>query len=378
MPITEEACSDGSKAPEFSEVVSVEHDGDSASTSSVVDDAVPQSPCLSGCLSLIRGSSLGASHRGALSHRRCYAAKPIAGASLKHLDPLEDPSTASEVWEPGDPGQYCVRSRQYMKTKVKDVCDGSFYELAAADLFSFDSKEHHIARQLRLLADPYKRSDDEMASILEFGIPLLLIINIQLPTYPASLFGGTDGPGHSLVYHFVLREGFHPLTECNTAAVGLLHRLVHNGREETGDMARSRLKLIPRVVNLEEWTANAPLSKTEAHLVHNYNMKPLLTRPQHSFHHGPSYLEVDLDVHAYGYLARRAFASFTPRLAGLVFENALLIQGNSEEELPEMLLGVARLHRIDFTRARPFSEAVAEAARGSAGGEEDGTVDSRS
>jgi len=378
MPPTEEAHSDGSKSPEFSEVLTVEQDMESASTSSTADDAGPQGPRLSGCLSLIRGSSLGGSHRGCLSHRRRYAAKPIAGASLKRLDPLEDPSTASEAWEPGEPGLYSVRSQQYMKTKAKEACKGSFYELVAVDLFSFDSKEHHIARRLRLPVDPHKRNDDELAAIVEFGIPLLLIVNIQLPTYQASLFGGTDGPGHSLVYHFVLHQGFNPLTESNPAAVGLLHRLVHNSREENGDVTRSRLKLIPRVVNLEEWTAKAPLSKTEAHLVGNYNGKPLLTRPQHSFHRGPGYLEVDLDVHAYAYLARRAFAAFTPRLADLVFESALLIQGNCEEELPEMLLGVARLHRIDFTRSRPFSEAVAEAVSRSADGGEDGSGDSRS
>lgn len=76
----------------------------------------------------------------------------------------------------------------------------------------------------------------------------------------ASLFGNNDGPGHSLVYYYALREGFNAMD--NAAAFGLLQRFIHNRREDNSEPTRNRLKLIPRVVNVEEWTAKAPLSKT--------------------------------------------------------------------------------------------------------------------
>ena len=44
---------------------------------------------------------------------------------------------------------------------------------------------------------------------------------------------------------------------------------------------RDRLKLIPRVVNVEQWAVDAPLSAAEYRLTRSYNDKPLLTRPQH-------------------------------------------------------------------------------------------------
>lgn len=91
---------------------------------------------------------------------------------------------------------------------------------------------------------------------------------------------------------------------------------------------RDCLKLIPRVVNPEEWAKEAPLSTAEAKLLYNYNDKPLLTRPQHKFFHGPNYLEIDVDVHSYAYLARRAFGAFIPRLTSVVFENAFVIQAS--------------------------------------------------
>ena len=89
---------------------------------------------------------------------------------------------------------------------------------------------------------------------------------------------------------------------------------------------RSRLKLIPRVANVEQWAKDAPLSTAENKLLRNYNDKPVLTRPQHRFYFGPNYMEIDLDIHAWAYLARKAFSSYIPRLGTVVFENAFVVQ----------------------------------------------------
>lgn len=111
-------------------------------------------------------------------------------------------------------------------------------------------------------------------------LPPLLIFNIQLPSYPASIFGTGDGPGQSIVYYFVLPEDFDPSEFENKAALGLLARFVGNGREADGSATRERLKLIARVSNPEEWARAAPLSSTEYKLLTSYNEKPLMTRPQ--------------------------------------------------------------------------------------------------
>lgn len=43
----------------------------------------------------------------------------------------------------------------------------------------------------------------------------------------------------------------------------------------------------------------------EQALLRRYNDKPLLTRPQQRFFLTPEYLEIDLDVHNYAYIARK-------------------------------------------------------------------------
>lgn len=77
---------------------------------------------------------------------------------------------------------------------------------------------------------------------------------------------------------------------------------------------------------MEQWAKNAPLSSAEYKLLCNYNDKPVLTRPQHRVYFGANYMEIDLDIHAWTYLARKAFSSYIPRLGTVVFENAFVVQ----------------------------------------------------
>jgi len=77
---------------------------------------------------------------------------------------------------------------------------------------------------------------------------------------------------------------------------------------------------------VEQWRIDGPLSMAEYKLLSNYNDKPVLTRPQHRVFFGPRYMEIVLDIHAWAYIARRAFSSYIPRLGTVVFENAFVIQ----------------------------------------------------
>ena len=74
---------------------------------------------------------------------------------------------------------------------------------------------------------------------------------------------------------------------------------------------------------MEQWAKEGPLGSAEHSLLLKYNDKPLLTRPQQKFFTGPNYLEVDLDIHSYAWLARKAFSNFIPRLGELHFTATL-------------------------------------------------------
>ena len=82
-----------------------------------------------------------------------------------------------------------------------------------------------------------------------------------------------------------------------------------------------------------------------------------------------------MDVHAYAFLARHALSAYHARLGAVVFEHAFTLQGNAAGELPEQVLGAARIYRTDFDACArladfqgpgPASHALGDSAAGSA------------
>lgn len=298
-----------------------------------------------GCLSIFNSA-------GVTSKRFVRISKPQAGSSLTRQISMGD-GAQSASWAEPDATTFMVRGADYMKTRRKVNSDRAIYRLVNVDIYSFDFKLNHIAKHMKLPAAP-KLGPAALDMPPGERLPPVLVFNVQLPNYPASLFGAQDGQGLSLVFYFSLPEGWEPHHVANVAALELLQRFIHDGRESDNTKTRDRLKLIPHVTNLDEWAKESGLSGAEQRLLHKYNDKPLLTKPQHHFYSGPDYFEVDLDVHAYAYLARKAFTSYLPRLGGVVFETAFVVQGNRPEELPEVVIGAGRIYRTDFTEPRPF------------------------
>lgn len=110
------------------------------------------------------------------------------------------------------------------------------------------------------------------------------------------------------------------------------------------------MKLIARVVNVEEWAKEGPLSGAEHSLLNNYNDKPILTRPQQKFFTGKHYLEIDLDVHTYAWLARKALAGFIPRLGEHNYPFALM----SRQASPISLFCTFSDHNLEILYGREF------------------------
>ena len=86
-------------------------------------------------------------------------------------------------------------------------------------------------------------------------------------------------------------------------------------------------------------------------MLDSYNGQPILTRPQHRFYYGKGYFEVDVDAHEFCYVARKGLAGVTDHMGNMIVDFGLVVEGQTDDELPERILGCVRLCKIDVVSA---------------------------
>lgn len=274
----------------------------------------------------------------ALLSPRAFKQKLVAGSTIPFC-PIEKQTPGS--WSPLEPSSFRVRGKNYLRDKKKEFAPigAAFYPLGA-DLFLSPRKIDHIARYVQI-----------PAINVPGDVPSILIVNIQIPLYTASIFQSeNDGEGMNVVLYFKLSEKYskdlsEQFRENITKMINDEVERVKGFPMDSIAPFRDRLKILGRVVNVD----NLNLSATEKKLMNAYNEKPVLSRPQHEFYLGENYLEIDIDVHRFSYIARKGFEGFIERLKLCNLDFGLTIQGNKPEDLPEHLLCAIRLNKIDHS-----------------------------
>eukprot|EP00899_Mesostigma_viride_P003164 jgi/Mesvir1/12849/Mv05879-RA.2 len=262
--------------------------------------------------------------------------RPVAGATLAlcSLAALQPGSVAETDYS------FSVRGGNYFRDKKKISSMAPGYKLLGADIFTAGKKISHIAPHLQLPEVP------PSVAAAAGSLPPLLVINIQMPSYEPSLFGrADDGDGCSLVFYYVLSEDF--VAQKDSPEFKLAQRFLSPSDEshkskEGRSKVRDQLKIVARLVNSDE----LEMSSTERNLIYMYNEKPVLSRPQHAFFEGEGYLEIDVDVHRFSYVAVKGLYSFKDRMSQVCMDLGFVIQGNDKSELPERMLATVRFCKI--------------------------------
>nr|CCA14401.1 conserved hypothetical protein [Albugo laibachii Nc14] len=262
----------------------------------------------------------------------CSSASRVPlGSSMFQGDPL---SVQSHCCLSVDAQSFQVRGRDYKKSRRKEASHSALFQYVGADLFRTERK---IDRMLSRIEVP-----DQSGR--------LFIINAQLPHYSPTMWGdaNADGPGYSLVLYWWIPEKL--LAELENPTNGYLSLLQQflSATNEKNAAIIDRFKVIAQVANEQD----CGISGVAKRLLHSHNATPVLTRPQHRlYQYEDGNIEMVVDLHTFSYIARRGIHLLLNKTASLVIDVAFVLQGETEEELPERVIGCCRLNCIDIDRA---------------------------
>jgi len=337
--------------------------------------------------------------------------KTLPATRLKISQTLSriDPSNPSNKpgWDVADGASFSVRcGPNYKRNHLKSPSGPALYEMVGGDVFKCEQKADHIMTRLRKPPIPsycWPRPDDptslfphlspeaaqaavdamnndeksnpvgwlptalggvgaawdDAADCTVHGIPPIFVVQWQLPSYAPNnpVWGATreDGEGYAVLMYFVVtKEGWEQIKAQETAATRLFKRFV----AADGDVEfRNRFKAIPRIMNPDELNLGSVLNSS----IRKYNAKPFLTGPHcHDFLKGHNYMEADIDVHRFCYLARKAAHGMLPTIKDFVVDVAFTVEGVTDDELPEQTLLAGCISRVD-TEVAPDLEALLRA-----------------
>ncbi|KAL5716961.1 hypothetical protein ACHQM5_010060 [Ranunculus cassubicifolius] len=212
-------------------------------------------------------------------------------------------------WMTADPSTFLIRGDQYLTDQQKVKAKGTLMQMVGADWLRSDKREDDLGGRPGSIVQKYAAQG---------GPEYFIIINIQVPgstTYNLALYYMTNSP-----------------VEDNP----LLNSFI-NGDE---GYRNSRFKLIP-YISKGSWIVKQSVGKKACLVGQALEI---------NYFQGKNYLELGIDIGS-STVARGVVSLVLGYLNNLVIEMAFLIQANTEEELPEALLGTCRLNHLDASKS---------------------------
>ncbi len=301
-------------------------------------------------------TSSGATNDGKWSY------KPVAGSTTIKVTKEDDPNTTEKghqlpSWMPISSSALEVRSHGYLTTKRKIPSPGELYECVAVDCFVSNARVPEIATRMKLGLFEKKPTGK-----ISWKSPDIFIVSIAIPTEAPKLgYSSDDGPGATIVGYFKMKEatravlhritaaGYDPSTDTSNSEIDVQKRLTNGVRlwerfcqeAPTDPTFQARFKLIPSA-NLEEMGCPSYIAK--------YNGKPVLIKRKNVtgfFNDYPALnvSEFDVSLHPFPYLFKQGMAYMKEYFDKSVWTLGFVIEGRSNDELPEVVIGAMKICR---------------------------------
>ena len=286
---------------------------------------------------------------------------PAGSTSIRIENPTDVPEKDGVIyagWRKVEASELMVRGAGYKANKTKVPCPQSLYECVELDVFESRARVPDMASRVVLPEVHFDDGDQPKT----WNAPDRFVITVALPTDPPKLYGGSsdNGGGYTITMYCVMRQ----------ETRDILRRVTADGYNPSDDEQRSgdpNKSMVNAVRLFDEWCRRAPSDDNwmarfkvvpqgnnlvEIGLpawISNYNGKPfLIKRPGTTGflyrHPDKSCMEFDVSLHPFPYLAKQGICYmkdgfFKKILATLAF----VIEGRSDDELPECLIGLYQL-----------------------------------
>lgn len=260
-----------------------------------------------------------------------------------------DPS----YWQEPCASDWNVRSSTYLESKLKYPASNNLFQLFAVDLIRMEDSQpllsglsklpkervsqyiHSSIQQNKMGGRGSKRDNDR---------PFVFVVNITIPGKVA----------YHLVMYYVIQDKrliqkpneqdhpstsiLPPLTQEQKAFQKIASRFFFGSSDEFRD---ERFKLIPKIIS-----GNILVKKA-------VGSKPTLLgkKVKQYYIRSNDYFELVVDVGSDA-IAKRVVGLCTGYAKNLVVDMGFVLEGTSEDELPEVVMGSVRLKNIDFKAAR--------------------------
>jgi hypothetical protein len=262
-----------------------------------------------------------------------------AGMSLPYHDAEEG---VPQSWSIGDGSLFNVRcGPNYKKNGTKAPSAQPLYQCVGIDIFGSGEKMDHMSERVQLPPAPEGSAG--------LALPPFFVVNVQMPWQGPSLKGKTPSVGCSFVYYFALTpetiEMLSGPADAYSNSLKVLCRYVAKCDDPKAKI-KGDFKVIAIVTN--------PKDVGLKNLISKYNGKPVLINKTGTVYKGDTYLEMDVNVHAFTMLTRKSLKETHSSLSKMKVCLGFVIQGQADDELPEQIFGCVQLNCVDFTKAPPF------------------------
>lgn len=287
--------------------------------------------------------------------------KPLAGStSIRLKDPHDDveykDGEPKVAWLAADPSIIHLRGPDYLTTRQKNPSPSSLYRLIQMDVFYADEHMTDIGRRFKLPRNEFVDQEHHWYA------PDTLVVSFALPTTAPKLGRtATDRKGLIVCGYYQIRPEVRKTLEIVSNS-----SLTENEKEQRMHELfpkRCERKLINGILLWDKWcstSANDPEMQKRLKFIPRgenindlgvpswicrYNGKPMLIkRPgETSFifsHPDERVLEIDINLHPLPYMFKQAMAYLSSHyFARMLMTFGFVIEGRSDNELPEVLLG---------------------------------------